>query len=167
MVYTFLLYSDLKSNFDYAIHMRKARKSRFLMKFCLHFFVFSCRWNSKTLKCREILHFQKHSSLRNRFWKRTMFFIFSFFHFLCNLRISTGPLSVTKNEIFCNLQHIFFINFSNIWFYFMIKCKFCNKIIIVTYFNDYFGIIIQFYSFLIFDFGPRWNANVAFRSTPS
>ena len=141
-MYTFLSYSDLKSNFNYAIHMRKARKSRFLMKFCLHFFVFSCRWNSKTLKCREILHFQKHSSLRNQFWKRTMFFIFSFFHFLCNLRISTGPLSVTKNEIFSNLHHIFFINFSYIWFYFMIECKLCKKILIMIYLNDYFNLII-------------------------
>ena len=141
-MYTFLSYSDLKSNFNYAIHMRKARKSRFLMEFCLHFFVCSCRWNSKTLKCREILHFQKHSSLRNCFWKRTMFFIFSFFHFLCNLRISTGPLSVTKNEIFSNLHHIFFINFSYIWFYFMIECKLCKKILIMIYLNDNFYLII-------------------------
>ena len=73
---------------------------------------------------------------------------------------------MTKTEIFCNLQYIFFINFTNIWFYSMIKCKFCNKIIIVTYFNDYFGKIIQFYSFLIFDFGPHWNTNIA-GSTPS
>ena len=143
-MYTFLLYSDLKSNFDYAIHMRKARKSRFLMKFCLHFFVCSCRWNSKTLKCREILHFQKHSSLCNRFWKRTMFFVFSFFHFLCNLRISTSPLSVTKNEIFSNLHYIFFIDLSLIWFFFMFECKLCKKISIMIYLNDYFSLIIQF-----------------------
>ena len=37
MVYTFLSYPDLKNNFYNAIHMRKARKSRFFMKFCLHF----------------------------------------------------------------------------------------------------------------------------------
>ena len=165
-MYTFLLYSDLKSNFDYAIHMRKARKSRFLMKFCLHFFVCSCRWNSKNLKCREILHFQKHSSLCNRFWKRTMFFVFSFFHFLCNLRISTGPLSVTKNKIFSNLPYNFSIIFNYIWFCFMIECKFCNKIANMTYLNDYQDIIIQFHSFLIFNFGPRWNTNVFFGRMP-
>ena len=107
-MYTFLSYSDLKNDFDYAIHMRKARKSRFLMKFCLHFFVCSCRWNSKTLKCREILHFQKHSSLHNRFWKRTMFFVFSFFHFLCKLIISTSTLSVDKKEIWRNFQYNIF-----------------------------------------------------------
>ena len=99
------------------------------MKSCLHFFIFSCCLNSKTFKCRKILHFQKHSSLHNCFWKRTMFFIFSFFYFLCNLKIQTGPLSVTKYKIFCNLQYIFFINFTNIWFYFMIECKFCIKMI--------------------------------------
>ena len=104
LVYTFQSYSDLKNNFDNAIHTRKARKTRFLLQFCLHFFVCSCRLNSKTLKCRQILHFQKHSSLQNRFWKRTMFFVFSFFHFLCNLRISTSSLSVTKNEILSYLH---------------------------------------------------------------
>ena len=137
------------------------------MKSSLYLFVSSCRWNSKTLKCRKILHFQKHSSLRNCFWKRTMFFIFSFFHFLCNLRISTGPLSVTKNEIFSNLHYIFFINFSNIWFYFIFEWKLCKKILIMIYLNDYFSLIIQFQSFLIFDFGSRWNTNVAFGRTPS
>ena len=141
-MYTYLSYSDLKSNLNYAIHIKKDKKIKVLMKSCLHFFIFSCRLNSKTFKCREILHFQKHSSLRNCFWKRTMFFIFSFFHFLCNLRISTGPLSVTKNEIFNNLHHIFFINFSYIWFYFMIECKLCKKILIMIYLNDYFNLII-------------------------
>ena len=64
---------------------------------------------------------------------------------------------MTKTEIFCNLQYIFFINFTSIWFYFMIKCKFCNEKLIVTYFNDNFGIIIQFYSFYfiyLFIFAP-------------
>ena len=32
----------------------------------------------KILKCRKILHFQKHSFLCYWFWKRTMFFVFSF-----------------------------------------------------------------------------------------
>ena len=77
-MYIYLSYSDLKSNSNYAIHIKKDKKIKVLMKSCLHFFIFSCRLNSKTFKCREILHFQKHSSLRNCFWKRTMFFIFSF-----------------------------------------------------------------------------------------
>ena len=137
------------------------------MKSCLHFLVIFCRWNSKTPRCKRILHIQKLSSLRNQFWKRTMFFVFSFFHFLCNLRISTGPLSVTKNEIFSNLHYDFFIIFSYSCFYFIIKCKFCNEILNMTYLNDYFGIIIQFHSFLIFNFGPFWNINVAFGRMPS
>ena len=110
LVHTFLSYFELKSNFYYAIFMKKDKKIKFFMKSCWHFFVFSCRWNSKTLKCGGILHFRKHSSLCNCFWKRTMFFIFSFFHFLCNLRISTGFQSMTKNKIFWNLQCISFIN---------------------------------------------------------
>ena len=128
-----------------------------LISIDLKFFInqMKLRYLKSILQSRSSLLPSYCSSLCNRVWKKTMFFIFSFFHFLCNLRISTGPLSVTKNEIFCNLQYIFFINFTNIWFYYMIKCKFCNKIIIVTYFNDYFSIIIQFYSFLIFDFDPR------------
>ena len=62
----------------------------------------------KTLKFRGILH----SSLLNCFLKRTMFYIISNFHFLCSFRISMGSLSVTKNEIFCNLHYIFSINLS-------------------------------------------------------
>ena len=42
-VFTFLSYSDLKSNFNCAIHMKKTRKSRFFMKSCLQFFILSCR----------------------------------------------------------------------------------------------------------------------------
>ena len=147
MGYTFLSYFDFKSNFDNATHMRKTRKTRFFMKFRLLFFICSCRLNSKTLKCREILHFQKHSSLCNRFWKRTMFFVFSFFHLLCNLRISMGPLSVTKNKIFSNLHYIFFVNFSFICFFFMFEYKLCKKISIMIYLNDYFSLIIQIQSF--------------------
>ena len=127
------------------------------MEFCLHFFFFFCGWNSKTLKCSKILHFQKHSSLCNRIWKRTMFFIFSFFHFLCKFRISTTPLSVNKNEIFRNLQQLSFINLGHIKLIFVLECKSCKILLRSTFFTDFFDTIIQFYldSYLYFD--PRWN----------
>ena len=50
------------------------------------FFIF-CGLNFKKIKQKEILHYEKHSSLSNRFGKRTMFFVFSFFYFLCKFRI--------------------------------------------------------------------------------
>ena len=103
-------YSDLKCNLSYAIHMKTSKKMVFFSQF-LHtlFFIFLGR-NSKKAKHWEILHFKKHSSLCNRFGKRTMFFVFSFFHFLCKFRISTSPLSVTKNKISINFQNNLFGN---------------------------------------------------------
>ena len=41
LVHTFLSYSDLKCNFNYAIHMKTSKKMMFLVNFCLHFFSFS------------------------------------------------------------------------------------------------------------------------------
>ena len=63
--------------------------------------------NSKKATHKEILHFEKHSSLCNRFGKRTMFLVFAFFHSLCKFRISTSPLSVTKNKKSRNFQKFF------------------------------------------------------------
>ena len=60
---------------------------------------FSCGGNYKTAKCGDFLHFQKRISLCNWIWKRNTFFVFSFFHFLCKLIISTDPLSKTNREI--------------------------------------------------------------------
>merc|ERR1712105_283710 len=108
MEYTFLSYSDLKSNLNYAIHMETSRKMMVFSKFLLTFFFIFCGLNSKKAIHREILHFEKHGSLCNRFGKRTMFFVFSFFHFLCKFRISTSPLSVTKNKLSTNFQSSFF-----------------------------------------------------------
>ena len=128
-MHTFLSYFDLKCNLNYAFHMKISMKMMFFSEFLLTlFFIFWGR-NSKKAKHRKTLHFEKHSSLCNRFRKRIMFFVFSFFHFLCNLKISTSP----KNKIFRNLQHIFFINHSKIWFFFMIEWKFCNRMIVMTY----------------------------------
>ena len=67
------------------------------------FYIFLGR-NSKKATNREILHFEKHSSLCNRFGKRTMFFLFSFFRFLCKFRISTSPQSVGGSIQGCILK---------------------------------------------------------------
>ena len=73
-VYTFIIFwPQIMSTIQFT--WKKARKSRFLTKSFFQFFVISCCWNSKTLKCKEILYFQKHSSLRNWFWRRTLFFV--------------------------------------------------------------------------------------------
>ena len=128
-----LSYFDLKGNLNYAIQMKTRRKMIIFSEFLLTFFSFfwgrnskkakhreilhfekhsSLRnwfgkrnmflvfwgWNFKEAAYREILHFEKHSSLRNQFEKKTMFLVFEFFHILCRFRISTSPLSVTKNE---------------------------------------------------------------------
>ena len=149
-MHTFLSYFDLKCNLNYAFHMKISMKMMFFGEFLLTlFFIFWGR-NSKKAKHREILHFKKHSSLCNRVGKRTILFIFSFFHFLCNLRISRSPLSITKNETFSDLHYIFFINFSFIWFFFMFECKLCKKISIMKHLNEYFSLIIQFQSFWFF-----------------
>ena len=100
----------LKCNLNHAIHMRTSKKMMIFSDFLLTLFFIFWGWNSKKAKYREILHFEKHSSLCNRFGKRTMFFVFSFFHFLCKFRISTSPLSVTKNNISTNFQSNFFGN---------------------------------------------------------
>ena len=68
-------------------------------------------------------------------------------YFLCNLRISTSPLSVTKNKILSNLFYIFFINSCYIWFYFMFRCKLCEKISIVQVrliLNNYLHYTVQY-----------------------
>ena len=61
-----------------------------------------------------------------------MFFVFSFFHFLCNLRISTELLSIPKNEIFNNLHYVFFFSLKEL----------------------NFSLIIQFQSFLFLTLTP-------------
>ena len=99
-MYTFLAYSDLKSNFNYAIHTKTSWKIMVFSEFLPTLFFIFWGLNSKKVKQGEILHFEKHSFLCNRFEKRTMFFVFSFFHFLCKFRIQTGPLSVTKTDQF-------------------------------------------------------------------
>ena len=73
-------------------------------EFLLTLFSFLLGRNSKKATHKEILHFEKHSSLCNRFGKRTMFSVYSFFHFLCKFIISTAPWSLTKNEILSKLQ---------------------------------------------------------------
>ena len=75
-MHIFLLYSDLKCSLNYAINMKTSMKMMFFGEFLLTlFFIFWGR-NSKKAKHREILHFEKHSSLCNRFGKRTMIEIF-------------------------------------------------------------------------------------------
>ena len=95
-MHTFLSYSDLKCNLNHAIHMKTSKKMMIFSDFLLTLFFIFWGWNSKKAKYREILHFEKHSSLCNRFGKRTMFFVFSFFHFLCKFRISTSPCQWPK-----------------------------------------------------------------------
>ena len=75
---------------------------------------FSWGRNYKMAKCGDFLHFPKHSPLCNWIWKRTMFFVFSFFHFLCKLIISTSTLSVDKKEICRNFQKFFFSSLTHI-----------------------------------------------------
>ena len=43
-----------------------------------------------------------------------MFFVFSFFHFLCKFRISTSPLLVTKNKISTNFQNNFLVTLAKL-----------------------------------------------------
>ena len=82
--------------------------------------------------------------------------IFSFFHFLCNLR------RLEFQQTFCQLPKmkfsiiciVFFINFCYIWFYFMLECKLCKKILNILYLNDYFNSIIQFQSLKVFTLAP-------------
>ena len=91
LVYTFLSFSDLKSNLNYAIDMEISRKMMVFSKFLLSFFFIFCGLNSKKDIHREILHFEKHSSLCNRFEKRTMFFVFDIFIFYANLEFRPAP----------------------------------------------------------------------------
>ena len=107
------------TNFDIGWHAgtsQIARDSKMLLKFL----------NSQSKR-----NFAFSKTVLNKFdFKRELCLFFShFFHFPCNLRISTDSLSVTKNKIFKNLHYVLFIDFSYIWFYFMLECKLCKKIL--------------------------------------
>ena len=128
------------------------------MKFCLHFFSFCCCQNYKTLKCREILHFQKHSRLCYQFWKAAMFFIFVFFHFLCKVIILTSPLWVKKYKILNIIWWIYLVNDNYTCSFFLFKCKFCSNIFDLIHFSDLLYVIFHFYTHKIFYFGSCWHA---------
>ena len=153
-MHTFLSYSDLKCNLNHAIHMKTSKKMMIFSDFLLTLFFIFCGWNSKKAKYREILHFEKHSSLCNRFGKRTMFFVFSFFHFLCKFRISTSPLSVTKNEISTNFQSNFFGNIGQTWSFCWINANFSFKYYIwaisIIFIHLFLHFHLYIFSILIF-----------------
>ena len=95
-MYTYLSYSDLKSNLNYAIHIKKDKKIKVLMKSCLYFFLFSCRLNSKTFKCREICIF-KNIVLSVIVFGRELRFLFShFFIFYAILEFQRAPCQLPK-----------------------------------------------------------------------
>ena len=109
-MHTITSYSDLKFNLNYAIHMKTRRKMMIFSEFLLTLFSIFLGRNSKKATLKEILHFEKHSSLCNRFGKRTMFLVFAFFHSHCKFRISTSPL---QPEILGKLisELLFFLRF--------------------------------------------------------
>ena len=149
-----LLYADLKRTFKLAIHMRKAKKIRVFSEILLTFFSFYCCENYKTHKCREILHFQKHSRLHNQFWKAAMFFIFVFFHFPCKVIILTSLLSVNKYRILniFKCKCLVYVRFT--CSFVLSECKFCNEIFTMIYLNDFFHVFSYFHSHKIFYFDP-------------
>ena len=149
-MHTFLSYSDLKCNLNHAIHMKTSKKMMIFSDFLLTLFFIFWGWNSKEAKYREILHFEKHSSLSNRFGKRTMFFVFSFFHFLCKFRISTSPMSVTKNKISTNFQSNFFGNIGLTWSFCWIIANFSFKYYIWAISIIFIHLFLHFHSYIFF-----------------
>ena len=133
------------------------------MKSCLHFLSYCCCQNYKTDKCREILHFQKHSRLHNQFWKAAMFFIFVFFHFLCKVIILTSLLSMNKHKILKISLWDYLVNDSYTCSFVLYECKFCNEICIIMYFNGSFNILFHFFSHEIFYFDPCWHSKSCLR----
>ena len=114
-LYIFIIFW-LKIKFELCNSHEYKQENDFSVNFCLHFFFISWGRNSEKAKYRENLHFERHCSLCNWIGKKTMFFIFSFFHFfLCKFRISTSPLSVTKNEISKNFLKRVFGNIGLTW----------------------------------------------------
>ena len=137
-------------------------------KFLLTLFFIFCGLNSKKAIHREILHFEKHSSLRNQFGKRTMFLFFVFFfHFLCKFRISASPLSVTKNKKTSKFSIIFFKYYWLNLVLLLDKCKFLFWISNLTHLNHFYSIVFAFSFIYFFLFDLLWNANVGFEGTPS
>ena len=150
-MHSILSYSDIKCNLNYAIHMKTRRKVLIFSDFLLTLFFIFWGWNSKKAKYRKILHFEKHSSLCNRSGKRTMFFVFSFFHFLCKFRISTSPLSVTKNKQ-VQIIKVFFLEHWLDLVLLLNQCKFFFKYHIWAISTIFIHLFLHFHLYYFFYF---------------
>ena len=124
------------------------------MKSCLRF-LFIVFVKIKLLLSEEKFFISKNIALSVfNFGRRLCSSFLSSFHFLCKGIIFTGLLSVNKYEILYIFHQIYLVCHSCTCSFVLFGCKFCNKIFILIYTNNFFHGIFHFHYLKNFYFDP-------------